>query len=178
MPSEELLELIENALAPLGVAPEQGEVFRSPELAVLEYFTRPVLLNRVPLLGRALSVTAVVDQPPDVGSGAEGYRALLARVARASSSRFSPLRGLSVGLGTVIVTTDEITPEDDQDLQSALENLPRFRSVLLGAFRVNLAQQALSLALVRGPDGLFPEPELLAEALTPRFRRFVPLVED
>jgi hypothetical protein len=177
MPIEELLELIEEALKPLGAAREEGEVYRSPELDVLEYLTRPVRLNGVPLLGRALSVTAIVNQPPDVGSGVEGHRALLARVARAAGSRFSPFRGVSIGLCAVIVTTEEITPEDDRDLQTALENLPRFRAVPLGAFRVDLARQALSLAIVRGPDGLFSEPEVLAEALTPRFRRYVPMVE-
>ncbi len=108
----------------------------------------------------------------------EGYRALLARVARAASSRFSPLQGLSIGLSTIILTDDPIAPDDDRDLQSALEHLPKFRSVLLGAFRVNLDQQALSLALVRGPDGLFSEPEVLAETLTPQFRRYVPLIQE
>ena len=35
----------------------------------------------------------------------------------------------------------------------------------------------MSLALVRPPGGLFPEPEALTDALTERLRRFVPLME-
>ena len=35
----------------------------------------------------------------------------------------------------------------------------------------------MSLALTRPPGGLFPEPEALADALTPKLRRFVPLME-
>jgi hypothetical protein len=177
MTVEELVDLVEKTLDPLGSRAEEGEVYRSPELAVLAYFARRVRLSRVPVLGRALGVCAVVTQPPDVGTGVEGYRALLARVARAAGTRFSPLRGLSIGLNVVIVSPDPIEPDGDRDLQSALENLPRFRTVPLGAFRVNLDQQALSLAIVRGPEGLFPEPETLAEALTPEFRRYVPLIE-
>lgn len=177
MTIEELLDLTEESLKSLKVRAEEGEVYRSPDLAVLLYLVRRVKLSRVPLLGRALSVVAVVKQPPDVGSGAEGYRALLARVARAAGSRFPPLQGFSIGLSTIILTDDAITTEDDRDLQAALEHLPRFRSVLMGAFRVNLEQQALSLAIMRGPDGLFSEPETLAEALTPHFRRYVPLME-
>ncbi len=58
-----------------------------------------------------------------------------------------------------------------------LAPIPRTRVVPLGLIRVNLGQEAMSLALTRPPGGLFPEPEAVADALTTRLRRFVPLME-
>ncbi len=42
---------------------------------------------------------------------------------------------------------------------------------------MNLGQEALSFALASGPAEAFPEPAAIADALTPHFRRFVPLIE-
>ena len=47
----------------------------------------------------------------------------------------------------------------------------------MGLIRVNLGQEALSFALASGPADIFSEPTALADALTPHFRRFVPLIE-
>ena len=46
-----------------------------------------------------------------------------------------------------------------------------------GLIRVNLGQEAISLAVNSSPDELFTEPTLLADALCEQFRRYVPLIE-
>ena len=50
------------------------------------------------------------------------------------------------------------------------------RAVPFGVIRANLDQEAIACALTARPDARFPEPGHLADALTPRFRRFVPLL--
>jgi hypothetical protein len=175
----DLFAILDQALGPIGSVAEDGEEFRDPPLDVLRYYVRPVRLHRVPILGRACSLVAVVRQPVDVALSAPGHATLMGRLALAVNGRFPPFRrgrGLAIGLTTLVLTPEPIGPGDEALLQSALVRPSRARTVPLGLFRLNLGQEALAFALVRGPDGLFPEPEALADALTPRFRRYVPLI--
>lgn len=178
MLEDDFFALIDPVLRPLGSVPEEGEEFRSPPLDVLRYYRRPVRLHWVPVLGRGLSVVAVVRQPVDVSLSTAGYRSLLTRLAMAANGRYPPSRGLALGLTAVVLTPEPIGPEDDTVLGTVLGRLSRMRAVPLGVLRLNLGQEALSFALTANPDDLFPEPARLADALTPHFRRFVPLMSS
>src|SRR5262245_19839509 len=177
--------LIDPALHEAGSVPEEGEEFLRPPLDVLRYNRRGVRLNRVPWLGRGLSVVAVARQPVDLGLSAAGYRTLLTRLAMAVNGRFPPWgfgrhpKGLALGLTAVVLTPEPIGPDDDAILRAVVTGrpLPRQRAVPLGVIRVNLGQEAMSFALASGPAGVFTEPVALADALTSHFRRFVPLIE-
>jgi hypothetical protein len=176
MLQDELLDLIDRALRPLGSAPVAGEEYRAPPLDVLRFYHRFVRLHWVPLLGWASSVVAVAHQPSDVAGTAEGQRRLLERVAKAVNGRFPPWRprhGLAIGLTTLVLTPEPIGPSDDEMLKSSLTGLARMRCVPFGLIRLNLGQEAMAFALAQGPDNLFPEPIALADALTASFRRFV-----
>lgn len=180
MIEDDFFSVIDPVLVAGGSLAEVGEEYREPPLDVLRYYRRPVRLHWVPVLGRALSVVAVVRQPVDVGLSTADYRRFLTRVAMAVNGRFPPWRGdrgLVIGLTTVVLTPEPIRPEDDATLGTCLAPLGRTRAVPLGVIRVNLGQEALSFALATGPDRLFPEPEAVTDALTPHLRRFVPLVE-
>ena len=182
MLEDPFLDLIDSILKPLGLREEVGEEFREPPLDVLRYYRRPVRLHWLPMIGRAQAVVAVVRQPVDVGlSGSpKDYRAFLARLAMAVNGRFPPGNSLgwgSIGLTAVVLTPEPIAAEDDALMKSALEAPTRSRIVPLGLVRVNLGQEAMSFQLAGSPDGLFPEPVTLADALTLRFRRFVPLFD-
>lgn len=180
MVESDLFEIIDPVLRELGMVPEGGEEFAKPPLDVLRYYRRSARLHWMPIVGRALSVVAVVRQPVDIGFSTPGYRTLLTRLAMAANGRFPPWRSpraLAVGLTPLILTPEPIRPEDDAALGAVLGSLPRQRAVALGLFRVNLGQEAIALALSANPDGLFPEPERLADALTTRFRRFVPMLK-
>ena len=181
MIEDDLFEILDATLPPLGAPAEDGEEFRDPPLDILRYHRRAVRLHWMPWLGRAWSVAAVVRQPIDVGLkiGA-GYAPLMTRLARAVEARFPPGRDRrwgTIGLTTVVVTPEPIGPDEDAALQKALTPVRRTRVVPLGLIRANLGQEAMSLALTRPPGGLFPEPEALADALTEKLRRFVPLME-
>lgn len=171
---DDLFEILGPAAEALGLVLDEGEEFRQPPLDVLRYYQRPVRMGRLPFFGRARSVVAVVRQPVDLTLGGSGYRTLLERLARAAGGRYPPTRGPTLVLTALVVTPEPIAPDDDAALGRALALPTRFRAVPLGLFRINLGQEALALALARGPGGLFPEPEALADALTARFRRFVP----
>lgn len=174
MLEDELLELVEATLRPLGARVEDGEESREPPLDVLQFFSRRVRLSRVPILGRGLSVVAVARQPIDLGIARGGYRTLLGRLVMAVNGRFPPVRGLSVGLTALVLTPEPIGPEDDAALAESLAKPARSRCVPLGVFRVNPGQEALAFALAQAPEDLYPEPAALADALTPHLRRFVP----
>ncbi|MBX6316511.1 MAG: hypothetical protein IRY99_26900 [Isosphaeraceae bacterium] len=181
MIEDDLFAILDPALRPLGVIPDVGEEFRSPPLDVLRYYYRTVRLGWMPLVGRALSLVAVVRQPLDLGLAHDGYRTLLARLAMAANGRYPPLRGgrgLTIALTTVVLTPEPIGPDDDATLGRSLVRPSRSRAVPLGLIRLNLGQEAMALALQGGPPGLFPEPEAVADALMPRFRRFVPLIRE
>ena len=182
MIEDDFFAIIDPVLRAAGSTPEIGEEYRTPALDVLRYYRRPVRLHWVPLLGGALSVVAVARQPVDIGFSAESYRQLLGRLALAVNGRFPPWRGrpsLAIGLTAVVLTPEPIGPGDDAVLGSLLTASPlgRTRAVPFGVIRLNLGQEAVSFALASSPDSLFSEPVLLADALSERFRRFVPLLE-
>jgi hypothetical protein len=181
MVEDELLTILDEALLPLAAVAEEGGRLIVPSLDVLRYYARPVRLSWMPILGRGLSVVAVVRQPVDLGFSAADYRKLLERVAITVNHRFPPWplgRSLSVALTTIVMTPEPIGPEDDARLQQSLHINARLRAVPLGLLRLNLGQEAMSFAVAQGPSGLYPEPLTVADALTARFRRFVPLVAD
>lgn len=174
MTVDDLLDILDPILRGLNSVPEAGEEFRSPPLDVLRYHRRRVRLHALPWLGRASSVVAVVRQPGDIGFDAAGFGTLLRRLAMAVNGRFPPWSsGLTVGLSAIVLAAEPIGPEDDATLQRVLESARLGRVVPLGLFRLDLDREALSFALRRTPDDLFPEPEALADALSERFRRFV-----
>ena len=182
MLEDQFFDLIGPTLKPLGLVEEDGEEFREPALDVLRYYRRPVRLHWIPLIGRAQAVVAVVRQPVDVGlaGGSKDYGAFLARLAMAVNGRYPPggARGWgSIGLSVVVLTPEPIAAEDDALMKSALEARRRSRVVPLGLTRVNLGQEAMAFQLAGGPDDLFPESAAIADALTARFRRFVPLFD-
>ncbi|MDB5353533.1 MAG: hypothetical protein JWN86_4780 [Planctomycetota bacterium] len=180
MIEEDLFELLDSVLSPLGARSEDGDESRDRPLDVLRYYVRPVRLSALPIVGRGLSVVAVCRQPIDVGMVGDGYRKLIERLARVVNTRFPPIRrgrGLTLGMTAVVTTPEPIGPEDDAILARILDPVSRARAVPLGVLRVNLGQEAVSFSLRRGPLGVFPEPEAVADALSARLRRFVPLLE-
>lgn len=180
MTEDAFFALIDPVMKASGSVPEVGEEFRTPPLDVLRYYRRGVRLHWLPVFGRGLSVVAVVRQPMDVGFLASDYRRFLTRLAMAVNGRFPPWnRGLTVGLTVVVLTPEPIGPDDDATLRGIVSGraLPRQRAVPMGLIRVNLGQEALAFALASGPEGVFTEPAALADALSPHFRRFVPLIE-
>ena len=145
---------------------------------VLRYYRRAVSWSGIPIVGRAVSVVAVVRQPVDIELSEAGYSRLLTRLALAASGRFPPWKGLAIGLTGLVVTPEPIGPGDDAVLGRALGgSLRRFRVVPVGLIRVNLGQEATAFAMKTSPDQLFTEPARLADTLSEHFRRFVPLIE-
>jgi hypothetical protein len=179
MIEDRFVELIEPVLRELGSVREAGEAFREPPLDVLGYYPRRVRLSRIPFFGRALGVAMVARQPVDVEGTSAGYRRLMTRLAMAVNGRFSPWRGLVVGLTAVVLTPEPIAPGDEAMLREVLDHskLRRMRVVPFGLIRVNLGQEAVAFAIKSSPDGLFPEPGRLADVLCESLRRYVPLVE-
>jgi hypothetical protein len=170
-----LLDLIDPSLRTSGATAEAGEEWSVPALEVIRYYRRSVRWNRVPVLGRAQSVVAVVRQPLELAFSTAGYTELLIRVSRAASSRFPPWKGAVIGLTAVILTSEGIAPGDDEVLGSVLNApLRRFRVVPFGLLRVNLGQEAVAFALRASPEGLFSESHRLADLLSEHLRRFVP----
>ena len=131
MMEDQLFEIIDPVLKSSGALSEAGEEYRTPPLDVLRYYWRPVRLNRMPVLGRASSVVAVVRQPVDVAFRPDDYRTFLTRLAMAVNGRFPPWAwsrrrglaitgGLVVGLTVLILTPEPIGPEDDATLAQVL----------------------------------------------------------
>ena len=181
MSDDELFATLEAVLFPLGFTGEVGEDFAAPPLDVLRYYRRPVRLHWLPLIGRAQAVVAVARQPVDLAGTEAGARQLLDRLGAGVSARYPPGWGLgfgSIGLTAVILTPEPIKLEDEAALGAALKATSlRSRVVPLAAVRLNLGQEAMSFQLAGGPAGLFPEPVALVDALTAKFRRFVPAFE-
>lgn len=179
MTEAELLETIGALTKPLGSREVDGEEFKAPPLDVLAYFWRKERVIRVPILGWALSVVAVVRQPPDLAR--HGSRALLDRIARATNARFPSWPrgiGLTIGLTTVVLTPEPIREDEERRLEEALgeASAGRGRIVHLGLLRVNLGQQSLAVAVRPSSGGLFPEASRLADGLSEDLGRFVPLL--
>jgi hypothetical protein len=171
-------ELIDPVIRAGGSVLEIGEEFRAPPLDVLRYYHRSVSMNWIPIIGRAHSVVALVQQPVDIDGSKAGQERVMTRLAMAVNGRFPPWRGLVIGLTAVILTPEPIGPNDDTTLGEVLEvKLKRMRVVPFGLIRVNLGQEAVALAIHSSPDGLFPEPVLVGDALCEHFRRYVPLID-
>ncbi len=178
MIEDQLIELVEAPLEQVGSKFHGGEEFRDPPLDVLRYYRRMVRVGRTPLLGRAQSVVLLARQPVDIEGTRPSYERFLTRMAMAVNGRFPPWRGLSIGLYSLVLTPEPIVPGDDEMLRAVLAlKLRRMRVVPLGLYRINLGQEALSLAMQSDPTGAFTEGGILAELLCERFRRFVPLIE-
>lgn len=178
MLEDRFIELIEPVLRELGSVREAGESFSEPPMDVLGYYPRRVRLGRLPIVGRALGLVMVARQPVDVEGSPAGYQRLLTRMAMAANGRFSPWQGFVLGLTAVVLTPEPIAPDDDAMLRQALDlKLRRMRVVPFGLIRANLGQEAVAMAINSSPDGLFPEPERLADVLCEHLRRFVPLME-
>lgn len=177
MTEDQFFEIITPVLREVGSVPDLGEEYHTPPLDVLRYYRRPVKVHWVPWLGRGQSVVAVVRQPVDVGFSKDGYGRLLNRLAMAANTRYPPGRGLVLGLTALMLTPEPIGPDEDKILGAVLGGLKRSRAVPLGLFRLNLGQEAVSFSLTASPGQLFPEPEKLADVLSLRFRRFVPMQE-
>lgn len=178
MIEDQLVELIEPSLEQLGSSFQGGEEFRQPPLDVLRYYRRGVRTSRIPLVGQAQSVVMLARQPVDIDGSRSAYERLLIRLAMAANGRFPPWRGLTIGLNALVLTPEPISPGDDEMLRGALGlKLRKMRVVPLGLYRINLGQEAMSLAMHVDPTGAFTEGGSLAEILCERFRRFVPLIE-
>jgi hypothetical protein len=176
MTEERLIDLLDPVLRETGSRLEAGEEFRQPPLDVMRYYQRAVRLGVLPLLGRALSVVALVRQPVDIEGTVAGCERLLTRLGMAVNGRFPPWKGLVIGLTIVVLTPEPIQTADDAMLQEALNiKLRRMRVVPLGLVRINLGQEAMALAIKSSPDQLFIEPLRVADLLTEHFRRYVPL---
>ncbi len=180
MIEDDLFDALDACLTPIGSRAEEGEEYKAPLIDILRYDSRYVRLHWVPLLGKAWSVVVVARQPIDI-TLKDGYPQLLERLARAADARFAPGRAGrwgTIGLTCIVLTSEPIGPEEDTQLQAALAKMPRVgRVVPLGILRLNLGQEAMSMALTSSPSGLFPEPLALADALTAKFKRYVSMLE-
>jgi hypothetical protein len=178
MTEERFISLVDPVLRDLGSRAEDGEEFRQPPLDVVRYYGRALRVSPLPILGRGRSVVALVRQPVDVDGTIAGYRRLLTRLGMAVNGRFPPWKGLVIGLTAIIATPEPIQGDDDEMLRKAIDlKLRRMRVVPFGLFRINLAQEAIALAIKASPDELFVEPLRLADVLTEQLRRYVPLAE-
>jgi hypothetical protein len=178
MLEDQFIELIDPLLRTNGSVLEDGEEFREPALTVIRYYRRAASLNRLPIFGKAHSVVAVVRQPVDIDGSPASHTQFLTRLAMAANGRFSPWKGIVIGLTALVLTPEPIGPADDAMLREVLGvKLGRMRVVPFGLIRVNLGQEAIALAVNSSPDNLFTEPTLLADALCEQFRRYVPLME-
>ena len=176
MVEDELNDIFDAVLKPLGCKIEPGTDYDDPPLDIRRYARRSVKLHWLPILGRGLSVPAIVRQPPDLSFSPAGLTQFVKRTAEAVNGRFPPRMGLTVGLTVVMLTSEPIQPTDDQTLAAANRPLPRLRVVPVGLIRLNLAQELMATALTTTPGDPFPEGLRLAEALEPRMRRFLPLL--
>jgi hypothetical protein len=178
MIEDRFIELIDPVLRDGGAVVEPGDAYREPPLEVLRYYRRTVRLGRLPIVGKALGVVAILRQPVDIDGSEAGYRRLLTRLAMAANSRFPPWKAFVIGLTAMVTTPEPIGPADDAMLRKVLDTrLRRMRVVPFGLLRANLGQEAVALAINSDPDRLFTEPARLADTLCEHLRRFVPLVE-
>lgn len=177
MTEAEILTRLETVLTPLGCQRAPGYEYTEPVLSELAVFSRGVRLSRVPILGRGLSVVSLIALPDEAALTAEALAEWYRRSGRAVCHRFPPYRGASVGLTTVLVGTTPVRPDDDRRLADVLQAASEARVVALGLFLLDLDSAQMAGALRRGPDGLYPEPEAVHDALVEDFGRFLPLVE-
>jgi len=182
MTEDRFFDLIEPILTSQNGKFEDGEEIADPPLDVLRYAVRNVRLSWIPLLGRALSVTAFVRHPLDLGATATDHGRLLARLARAVNTRFPPWKGPVVGLTAVVLTPDPIGPDGEETIRKALDEsaktLKRMRVIPFGLIRVNLDQGAVAFSLNSSPGQIFSEPHRLADELSEHLGRFVSLIDE
>jgi hypothetical protein len=172
---DDLVKMLDPALAPLGHVAGPGDEYHEPALVLVHQFARPVRLTWVPVLGRATSLVLVARQPVDLDASERGLEMLWTRVARVAAHRFPIRRGPSLPTTLVVVTPEPIVAGEDERLAAALTaGSVRDRVVRLGLFRVNLGQEALAFAIRRVPDAPLPEPDRVADALSARLGRFLP----
>lgn len=179
MLENELIPILDSTLSALGATSDPGEEYRDPPLDILRYYRRKARVSTLPILGRALSVVALIRQPVDIGFP-EAYSTFLDRATRAADDRYPPWGrpgGFALGLTFVVLTPEPIGGADDEALGKILAGRKRrSRVVPLALIRLNLGQEAMAFSLVAGPPGVFPEPEAVVDALTPHFRRYVPFL--
>ncbi|MFO0892877.1 MAG: hypothetical protein U0790_27525 [Isosphaeraceae bacterium] len=178
MTEDDLFGLMDPPLRERGSTSEPGEEFLRPALDVVRYYGRPVKWNAMPVLGRALSVVAVVRQPLDLAISDDGYGQLLVRVSMAVGGRFPLWKAAVLGLAVVVLTYEPIGLADEEILDRVLAApLRRYRAVPFGLIRVNLGQEAVAYSLRASPGRLFPEAQVLAVRLGESLRRFLPPLE-
>ncbi len=177
MTEAELLERLGSVLTPLGCERSDGREYLEPSLSECAVFARGVRLGRLPVFGRGLSVVSVVEVPEGFDLRPDGLAELNRRAGHAVCDRFPPYRGLSIGLTTVLVGSEAVAPDDDRRLAEVLQGIAPTRVVPLGLFLLDLERGQMAGALRRGPEGLYPEPEAVHDALVDDFGRFLPLVD-
>ena len=179
MTEDNLRDWLDSSMRDLGCVFEPGNEQQSPPLEVLGYYVRRVRLSWLPILGQGLGVVAVCRMPSDLSGSVAAYRPLISRISELVNSRFPPIRkgrGITLGLTTIVLTDDTISTDEDSRLAHVLEPVLRTRVVPLAIFVVNIEQDTFASSLKRGPEGLFPEPEAIADNLASKFRRYLPLV--
>lgn len=177
MTEDELIDLLDKALDDPARKLGAGVVRDRTPMEIVRFYTRSVKFSRVPIIGKSLSIVAVVRCPDDLANSKARERALLQRAAELTSARYPPRRALSIALTAVAICAQPITPECQARAAAALFDLPRQRCVPLGLFLVHLPTEGLAIGLRRGPDGLYNEPERVADALSAQFRQFLPLIQ-
>ena len=81
-------EVIDPVIRAGGLELEIGEEFREPPLDVLRYYHRSVSMSWVPIVGKAHSVVAIIQQPVDADGSKAGQERVLTRLAMAVNGRF------------------------------------------------------------------------------------------
>lgn len=179
MTEENVLERVDELLTEAGCRPADGEEFTDPPLDVLAYYTREQRLMRLPVLGRSLSVVAVVRQPRDLGR--DRMADLILRVGRAAHGAFPPWPrgvGLTLGLCVLILTPEPIRADEEEWLERSLLSASdrKRRAVPIGCLRINPGQGALAVALRPTPKGVYEESRILADGLGRDLGRFLPVL--
>lgn len=179
MTEDDLRDWLDSAMRDLGCVFEPGNEQQSPPLEVLGYYVRRVRITWVPIVGQGLSIVAVCRMPSDLTGTERIYRDLIERLSELVNSRFPPIfksRGITLGLSVIVLTNQMISADEDSRLARVLEPVLRTRVVPLSIFVVNLEQDTFASSLKRGPEGLFPESESIADGFASKFRRFLPLI--
>jgi len=177
MLTDEFLEHVDSTLRPLGGRKSEGLAFEQPPLVIEQAHWRQVRTSWLPWLGLTQSITLVVQQPSDLPFHESGMRQFWERLSLVASAQATLRKGPGIALTAIQLTSDRLEPNDSAMLERTLQPVARQRAIPLGVFRVNLQQGIFSYAIRRGPGGLFPEPELLADEFCKHLGQFVPLLD-